>query len=41
MCNLFSITKAPQAIHDFTRAMRGDIGNIPPLPGVFAGHGPR
>ena len=35
MCNLYSITKGPQAIRDFTRAMRGDVGNMPPLPGVF------
>ena len=30
-----SLTKAPQAIRDFTRAMRGEVGNMPPLPGVF------
>jgi putative SOS response-associated peptidase YedK len=35
MCNLYSITKGPQAIRDFTRAMNGDVGNMPPLPGVF------
>jgi putative SOS response-associated peptidase YedK len=35
MCNLYSITKSPQAIRDFTRAMRGNVGNMPPLPGVF------
>jgi putative SOS response-associated peptidase YedK len=35
MCNLYSITKGPQAIRDFTHAMRGDVGNMPPLPGVF------
>jgi putative SOS response-associated peptidase YedK len=35
MCNLYSITKGPRAIRDFTRAMRGDVGNMPPLPGVF------
>ena len=35
MCNLYSITKGPQAIRDFARAMRGDVGNMPPLPGVF------
>jgi hypothetical protein len=27
--------KGPQAIRDFARAMRGDVGNMPPLPGVF------
>jgi len=35
MCNLYSITKGPQAIRDFTRAFRGDVGNMPPQPGVF------
>ena len=35
MCNLYSITKGPQAIRDFTRAIRGDVGNMPPQPGVF------
>ena len=28
-------TKGPQAIRDFARAMRSDVGNLPPLPGVF------
>ena len=35
MCNLYSITKGPQAIRDFTRAMRDTTGNLPPIPGVF------
>ena len=35
MCNLYSITKGPQAIRDFARAMRDTTGNLPPLPGVF------
>ena len=35
MCNLYSITKGPQAIRDFARAMRDRTGNLPPLPGVF------
>jgi putative SOS response-associated peptidase YedK len=35
MCNLYSMTKGPQAIRDFARAMRGGVGNMPPLPGVF------
>ena len=35
MCNLYSLTKGPQAIRDFARAMLGDVGNMPPLPGVF------
>jgi hypothetical protein len=30
-----SVTKGPQAIRDFARALRGDVGNMPPLPGVF------
>jgi len=35
MCNLYSLTKGPQAIRDFTRAMWRDVGNMPPLPGIF------
>jgi putative SOS response-associated peptidase YedK len=35
MCNLYSMTKGPQAIRDFARAMRSDVGNLLPLPGVF------
>ncbi len=35
MCNRYSITKGPQAIRDFARAMRDTTGNLPPLPGVF------
>jgi putative SOS response-associated peptidase YedK len=35
MCNLYSITKGPQAIRDFARAMRDKTGNLPPIPGVF------
>jgi hypothetical protein len=35
MCNLYSITKGPQAIRDFARVMRSDVGNLPTLPGVF------
>ncbi len=35
MCNLYSITKGPQAIRDFTRAIRDTTGNLPPIPGVF------
>jgi putative SOS response-associated peptidase YedK len=34
-CNLYSITKGPQAIRDFARAMRDKTGNLPPIPGVF------
>ncbi|MFZ0205078.1 MAG: SOS response-associated peptidase family protein [Roseiarcus sp.] len=35
MCNLYSITKGPQAIRDLARAMRDTTGNLPPIPGVF------
>ena len=35
MCNLYSITKGPQAIRDFARATRDTTGNLPPIPGVF------
>ncbi len=35
MCNLYSITKGPQAIRDFARATRDTTGNLPPRPGVF------
>ncbi len=35
MCNLYCITKGPQAIRDAARAMRDVSGNWPPLPGVF------
>ena len=35
MCNLYSITKGPQAIRDFARAVRDTTGNLPPIPGVF------
>jgi putative SOS response-associated peptidase YedK len=35
MCNLYSITKGPQAIRDFARAMRDTTGNLPSIPGVF------
>ncbi len=35
MCNLYSITKGPQAIRDFARAMRDTRGNLAPIGGVF------
>ena len=35
MCNLYSITKGPQAIREFARATRDTTGNLPPIPGVF------
>ena len=41
MCNLYSMTKGPQAIRDFARATRSDVGNLPPLPGVFLTIPPR
>ena len=31
MCNLYSFTKGPQAIRDFVRATRSDVGNMPHL----------
>ena len=31
MQSLFA-DKGPQAVRDFTRAMLGDVGNMPPLP---------
>src|ERR1700712_5043296 len=35
MCNLYSHTKGPQAIIEFTRAMIDHTGNLPPQPGIF------
>jgi len=35
MCTLYSLTKGPQAIRDFVRATRSDVGNMPPLPGIL------
>ena len=35
MCNLYSLTKGPQAIREMSRAMRDSVGNLPPIPGVF------
>lgn len=35
MCNLYSMTKGPQAIRDFARAMFSAVGNLAPLPGIF------
>lgn len=36
MCNLlYSITKGPQAIRDFTRALRHTTGNFSPIPSAF------
>ena len=35
MCNLYSLTKGPQAIRDAFRAMTDETGNLPSLRGVF------
>lgn len=35
MCNLYSQTKGQQAIIALTKAMRDNVGNLPPLPGIF------
>ena len=35
MCNLYSVTKGQQAIHELTGAMRDQTGNLPPLYGIF------
>ena len=39
MCNLYSVTKGPQAIREVARAMRDVTGNLPPLPGIFPDYG--
>jgi putative SOS response-associated peptidase YedK len=38
MCNLYSMTKGPQAIRDFAKAMFSSVGNLAPLPGIFPDH---
>jgi putative SOS response-associated peptidase YedK len=35
MCNLYSITKGPQAIREFANATLDTTGNLPPLPEVY------
>ncbi|OJU12275.1 MAG: DUF159 family protein [Alphaproteobacteria bacterium 64-11] len=35
MCNLYSLTKGPQAILDLTRTMRNGAGNLAPQTGIF------
>jgi putative SOS response-associated peptidase YedK len=35
MCNLYSITTNQSAIIALFRAMNHDVGNLPPMPGVF------
>ncbi|RYG87420.1 MAG: SOS response-associated peptidase, partial [Alphaproteobacteria bacterium] len=35
MCNLFSISKHQQAIIQMADAMTPEVGNLPPMPGIF------
>lgn len=35
MCNLYSLTKGPQAIRELAKAMGGNVGNMEPLPGIY------
>jgi putative SOS response-associated peptidase YedK len=35
LCNLYSVTKAQQAIRELAGAMRDRTGNLPALPGIF------
>ncbi|GGE02651.1 hypothetical protein GCM10011390_21910 [Aureimonas endophytica] len=35
MCNLYSLTKGPSTILEFTRALRSEVGNLKLLPGIF------
>ena len=35
MCNLYSITKAQDAMRALFRVARDRTGNLPPMPGVF------
>ena len=35
MCNLYSLTKGQVAIREAFRAMVDEVGNLPPLPGIF------
>ena len=35
MCNLYSLTKSPQAIRDVVRATRRGLGNMPSPPAIF------
>jgi len=35
MCNLYSMTKGPQAIRDMVKAIRDLTGNLEPLPAIF------
>ena len=35
MCNLYSITKSQAAIRDLFKVIRDNVGNLPPMPGLF------
>jgi putative SOS response-associated peptidase YedK len=35
MCNLYSLTRAPDAIRTWAKAMSDRTGNLPPLPDIF------
>ena len=35
MCNLYSMTRAQDAVRQMARVMRDQSGNLPPLPGIF------
>ena len=35
VCNLYSHTKGPAAIREFTKAMTDSTGNLPPLPAIY------
>lgn len=35
MCNLYSLSKHQQAIREIAQAMTPEVGNFPPLPGIF------
>ncbi len=37
MCNSYSVIKGHQAIRELYRAATGRTGDLPPLPGIFAG----
>jgi hypothetical protein len=35
VCNLYFLIKGRQAIRDFTRAMRSEVGNMPLMPNGY------
>lgn len=35
MCNLYSLSKHMAGVREMVRAMTPEIGNFPPLPGIF------